>query len=100
MVLKRSIRLISEMKTFVFKNGRPDHMEGYHDILMSCAMALWAIEYSFKSLERLEKQTKAMLGGWVAGSPTATVTDIERGNGFVPIAGKNIGALPKPKFSH
>jgi hypothetical protein len=38
-------------------------MEGYHDdILMSCAMALWAIEYSFKSLERLEKQTKAMLG--------------------------------------
>jgi hypothetical protein len=64
-------------------------MEGYHDdILMSCAMALWAIEYSFKSLERLEKQTKAMLGSWVAGSPTATVTDIERGNGFVPIAGK------------
>jgi hypothetical protein len=51
-------------------------------------MALWAIEYSFKSLERLEKQTKAMLGSWVAGSPTATVTDIERGNGFVPIAGK------------
>jgi hypothetical protein len=43
--------------------------------------------YSFKSLERLEKQTKAMLGSWVAGSPTAT-TDIERGNGFVPIAGK------------
>jgi hypothetical protein len=60
-------------------------------------MALWAIEYSFKSLERLEKQTKCR-GSWV-GSPTATVTDIERGNGFVPIAGKNIGALPKPKFS-
>jgi hypothetical protein len=29
-----------------------------------------------------------MLGSWVAGSPTATVTDIERGNGFVPIAVK------------
>jgi hypothetical protein len=39
-------------------------MEGYHDDTMSCAMALWAIEYSFKSLERLEKQTKAMLGSW------------------------------------
>jgi hypothetical protein len=37
-------------------------------------MALWAIEYSFKSLERLEKQTKCR-GSWV-GSPTATVTDI------------------------
>jgi hypothetical protein len=74
-------------------------MEGYHDdTIMSCAMALWAIEYSFKSLERLEKQTKAMLGSWVAGSPTATVTDIERGNGFVLLLVKH-RRITKPKFS-
>ena len=30
----RSSRMVSEMKTFIFKNGRPDHMEGYHDDLL------------------------------------------------------------------
>jgi len=65
----RSSRLISEMKTFIFKNGRPDHMEGYHDdLLMSLAMCLWVMEHSFKKLERLEKQNKAILNGWMAGS--------------------------------
>jgi hypothetical protein len=65
----RSSRLTSEMKTFIFKNGRPDHMEGYHDdLLMSLAMCLWVMEHSFKKLERLEKQNKAILNGWMAGS--------------------------------
>jgi intein/homing endonuclease len=27
----RSIRMISEMKTFIYRNGRPDHMVGFHD---------------------------------------------------------------------
>jgi hypothetical protein len=68
MVLKiRSIRLISEMKTFVFKMVDLTIWK-VTMMILSCAMALWAIEYSFKSLERLEKQTKAMLGSWVAGS--------------------------------
>jgi hypothetical protein len=59
----RSIRLISEMKTFVFKMVDLTIWKVTMMIFtMSCAMALWAIEYSFKSLERLEKQTKAMLG--------------------------------------
>lgn len=96
----RSSRMISEMKTFIFKNGRPDHMEGYHDdLLMSLGMALWVIEHSFKNLEKLEKQTKAMLSSWVVGSSSAEGIEAERGNGFVPAANKNISALPKPKFS-
>ncbi len=65
----RSSRLTSEMKTFIYKNGRPDHMEGYHDdLLMSLGMALWVMEHSFKNLERLEKQTKAILSSWVTSS--------------------------------
>jgi hypothetical protein len=76
----RSSRLISEMKTFIYKNGRPDHMEGYHDdLLMSLAMCLWVMEHSFKSLERLEKQTKAILSSWMSSSnsssPTKTVVN-------------------------
>jgi hypothetical protein len=96
----RSSRMISEMKTFIFKNGRPDHMEGYHDdLLMAIGMALWVIEHSFKNLERLEKQTKAMLNSWVIGTTAQPEIEQERGNGFVPSNQKGKEALPKPKFS-
>ena len=82
----RSSRLTSEMKTFVYKNGRPDHMDGYHDdLLMSLAMALWVMEHSFKKLERLEKQNKAILSSWLSGanvssSPTVKDKDQVTGN--------------------
>jgi hypothetical protein len=73
----RSSRLASEMKTFIYKNGRPDHMEGYHDdLLMSLAMCLWVLEHSFKNLERLEKQTKAILSSWVTSNSTAPTTTV------------------------
>ncbi len=63
----RSVRMISELRTFVYKNGRPDHMKGYHDdIIMAYAMALFVVQTSFKQLEKVEKQTKAMLDSWVA----------------------------------
>jgi len=62
----RSQRIISELRTFVYKGGRPDHMEGYHDdIIMAYAMAIFIIQTSFKKLEQVEKQTKAMLDSWV-----------------------------------
>lgn len=65
----RSSRMIAEMKTFVYKDGRPDHMKGAHDdLLMSLAMVLWVLEHSFKNLEKLEKQTKAILGSWLNAS--------------------------------
>ena len=73
----RSSRLTSEMKTFIYKNGRPDHMEGYHDdLLMSLAMALWVMEHSFKKLERLEKQNKAILNSWLGGANTSTTPTV------------------------
>lgn len=85
-IIVRSSRMVSEMKTFIFssKAGRPDHMEGYHDdLLMSLGMALWVLEYSFKNLERLEKQTKAILNSWMAtgSNQGATISglDIETG---------------------
>lgn len=74
----RSSRLTSEMKTFIYKNGRPDHMEGYHDdLLMSLAMCLWVMEHSFKKLERLEKQNKAILNSWLNGAHTSTAPTIK-----------------------
>ena len=98
----RSIRLINEMKTFVYKNGRPDHMDGYHDdLIMALAMCLWVLEHSFKNLERLEKQTKAMLSSWIGGGSTQDKDpEISRGTGFVPQAQRNKAALPKPPKFH
>ena len=68
----RSVRLTSEMNTFIYKNGRPDHQDGFHDdLLMALGMCLWVLEHSFKNLEKLEKQNKAMLSSWVGSSNTS-----------------------------
>ena len=65
----KSERLISELKTFIYKNGRPDHMDGYHDdLIMAHAMPIFIVQTTFKKLEKIENQTKAMLDSW------ATVT--------------------------
>ena len=97
----RSARMTSEMKTFIFKNGRPDHMEGYHDdLLMALGMCLWVVEHSFKNLEKLEKQNKAMLSAWLIGANTnPQQTDLERGSGFVSNQNRNKAAATKPKFN-
>jgi len=67
----RSIRAIAEMDTFVFKNGRPDHMKGYHDdLLMAIAMCCYVSQTSFKDFEKSKGQTKAMLDSWVVSTQT------------------------------
>jgi len=84
------------MKTFIYKNGRPDHMEGYHDdLLMAFAMPLWTLEHTFKKLEKVKSQTKAMLNGWKVGGAKPA----EESGGFVPSGQRNKNALAKPKFS-
>jgi len=75
----RSVRLTSELKTFVYKNGRPDHMEGYHDdLIMSLAMCIFVVQTSFKRLERIEKQTKAMLDSWISVSNQGETDKIDK----------------------
>jgi hypothetical protein len=42
----RSTRVITEMDTWIWKNGRPDHMDGCHDDSLTClAMALFVIQF-------------------------------------------------------
>ena len=42
----RSTRVITEMDTWIWKNGRPDHMEGCHDDSLTClAMTLFVIQF-------------------------------------------------------
>jgi hypothetical protein len=61
----RSSRLLNELSTFVYVNGRPDHIKGQHDdLIMACAMAIYVGETSFSKLEKVTEQTKAMVDSW------------------------------------
>ena len=60
-----SIRLVNEMNTFVYINGRPDHMRGQHDdLIMSLAMAVYVADYSFTQLQKVSQQAKVLLESW------------------------------------
>jgi len=61
----RSKRALAEIETFVFINGRADHMKGYHDdLLMSIAMCCFIGSTSFKDLEKSKGQAKAIVSSW------------------------------------
>jgi hypothetical protein len=61
----RSARLLNELNTFVYMNGRPDHMKGAHDdAIMGLSMALYAGDVSFNLLQKNESANKAMLDSW------------------------------------
>lgn len=93
----RSKAMISEMKTFIYKNGRPDHMDGYHDdLLMSLGMALWVLEHSFRKLEKAVEQSKAILGAWMIASGNSQDYNP---NTFVPLNKRGESVAPKPNFS-
>jgi len=62
----KSHRLLNELYTFVFVNGKPNHMKGKHDdLIMALAMALYVGESSFTQLQKSDNMTKAMLDSWV-----------------------------------
>jgi len=66
---------------------------------MAIGMCLWVVEHSFKNLERLENQNKAMLKAWIGSSSLANDNEKERGSGFVSQQNRNKTSLPKPKFN-
>ena len=61
----RSKRVINELDTWIFRNGRPDHMEGFHDDLLTClSMIVYVMEYSLLRNEQQKKKDTAILGAW------------------------------------
>lgn len=67
----KSERLLNELNTFVYINGRADHMKGEHDdAIMSMSMALYAGEICFNQLQRNESKNKAMIESWVLNERT------------------------------
>lgn len=66
----RSMRVISELETWVFKNGRPDHMDGTHDDLLTClAMGLFiAVFYMLRNEKKKEKDAQIVKSWYVNNS--------------------------------
>ena len=61
----KSARLTAELKKFIYKNGKPDHMKGSHDdLIMALGMCLFVANTSFKKLHEADNLTKAMLESW------------------------------------
>lgn len=76
----RSLRVINELDTWIWKNGRPDHMTGFHDDSLTCiAMGLFVLQfYVFKKLKDAEKDKK-MLHSWVSSKSVISKDEKEMG---------------------
>lgn len=62
----KSARMIIELKTFKWVNGRPDHMRGFNDdAICAYAGAIWLFEMFFKNIRKAEAQNKAILNVWL-----------------------------------
>ena len=58
----KSSRLLNELKTFVWNNGKPEAMKGYNDdLVMSMAIACWVRDTALVSNQRGMEYRKAML---------------------------------------
>ena len=61
----RSERVLSELDTWVFKNGRPDHMDGMHDDLLTClAMGLFVAQYYMLKTDKIKQKDTCIVQSW------------------------------------
>jgi len=61
-----SVRVFNETKTFIWKNGKPQAMRGYHDdLIMSLAIACWVRDTALIVNKREIEYKKAMLNSMV-----------------------------------
>jgi len=95
----RSNRLLNELNTFVYINGRPDHMKGSHDdSIMSLSMALYVGDICFNQLQRNDTKNKAMLESWAMSERTyeSSKTFYSYGSSLDPIGSMQMD----PSFYH
>lgn len=79
----RSVRVINELETWIFKGdtGRMDHMTGAHDDSITClAMALFVMRYSMSKLQSVKNKDAAILSAYMTGSNIQPKEEAERYN--------------------
>lgn len=61
----RSMRVISELETWIFKNGRPDHQDGAHDDNLTClSMGLFVAVFYMLRNERKKAKDSQIVKSW------------------------------------
>lgn len=74
----RSMRVINELDTWVWKNGRPDHMSGFHDDTLTClGMALFVMEFHLFKKTRDAGRDAAMIRSWRSSNAYKTTEELE-----------------------
>jgi len=69
----RSQRVINELDTWIFKNGRPDHMDGAHDDLLTClAMGLFVMQFYMLKSEKQKTKDKCIVKSWYVNNANNT----------------------------
>lgn len=74
-----SSRVITEMNTWVWKNGRADHMKGAHDDALMClSMSMFVIEFSILKNALTREKNVAMIKSWAVNAPSKEKQYTER----------------------
>jgi len=77
-----SSRTINEMKTFIWKNGKPQAMKGYHDdLIMALAIACWVRDTAIQNSARDLNYQKAFVNA-IKTSKTTMNTQIAGQEGY------------------
>tara|TARA_Y100001973_G_C5191250_1_gene331170 strand:- start:442 stop:2025 length:1584 start_codon:yes stop_codon:yes gene_type:complete len=77
-----SSRTINEMKTFIWRNGKPQAMKGYHDdLIMALAIACWVRDTAIQSCARDLNYQKAFVDAIVT-SKTTMNTQVKGQHGY------------------
>lgn len=62
----RSKRVVAELDTWIFKNGRHDHKSGFHDDTITClAMGLFVMQFSMNRNIKAKEHDAAMLNAMI-----------------------------------
>jgi len=82
LITVKSTRLLNEIKTFIWYNGKPQAMRGYNDdLVMSLAIACWVRDTALIANKRSEEYQKAMINSMIY-SNTVLNTNIKGQQGY------------------
>lgn len=69
----RSERVITELDTWIFKNGRPDHMDGAHDDNLTClSMGLFVMQFYMIKTDKLKAKDTCIVQSWYVNNTNNT----------------------------
>lgn len=75
----RSQRVCSELDTWIWKNGRPDHMDGCHDDTITClAMGMFVVQFSVQKQMKAKAADAAMMKAMIIANSRVRIGTVEQ----------------------